>query len=326
METSNCSVCGKSLVGGASHFRFLVPLFKSENHMKLLVDFLNGINKKIPGGISVNFIVDGRAEDEQAAIENSRNCEFPIRIITLSRNFGVGPALHAGLASGESCVTTAIGSDLQEPEELFLQFFSLIANGSSDVVIGQRKSRQDPIVNKVFSALYWKLNQIFINKEIPLGGFDVFAMSSKVVTQFIKLKELNTNFTSQLMWIGFKVKWISFDRLPRISGKSTWTFRKKLKLFADSFYGYTAKPISFITWASGIISVALLGVIFITFVGHLTGNITVPGYTTLLILISLGHAITIFSLGIIGGYVYRAFENTTGRPNYLVQSEIEINP
>ena len=314
-----CGVCENEIDGTKAHFRMLVPLFHSENHLPEVMKFLNSLHEDIPGGITVDFIVDGRIEDELAVLREIRELKASAKIITLSRNFGVGPALHAGIASRNTCIVSAVGSDLQEPAGLYREFYAAISSGEFDVALGQRRSREDPFLPRVLAKLYWRINRSLVNSSAPLGGFDVFAMSEGVATSFVKLAELNTNFTSQLLWIGYRVKWIKFDRTARISGKSSWTLRRKFKLFADSLYGYTAKPISWMTWAGFVTSVLLVFVAIATGVGKVLGLVEIPGYTTLILLFALGQSLTLFSMGILGGYMYRAFENSTGRPNYVIR-------
>jgi len=318
-----CQVCEEPLDSGSSHFRILIPLYHSESHLPQVNEFLNQLHELVPGGITVDFIVDGRAEDEIAVSKNLDDLVPAANIIVLSRNFGVGPALHAGLAQRQACISSAIGSDLQEPISLYLDFFNSITSGIADIALGQRRSRKDPLHARVLSRIYWRVNRLLVDKNSPKGGFDVFAMSKDAVTNFVGLQELNTSFTSQLLWIGYRIEWIKFDRSRRISGKSTWTIRRKMKLFADSLYGYTGKPISLMTWTGAIASTIILIFAFLTFLARITGRITLPGYSTLVILFALGQSLTLLSIGIVGGYLQRTFENSTGRPNYIIRKVIK---
>ena len=314
-----CGVCEEELDGTAAHFRMLVPLYHSENHLPEVMRYLNSLHMEIPGGITVDFIVDGRVEDEIALQNEIENLEPSATVIILSRNFGVGPALHAGIASRETCIVSAVGSDLQEPQHLYSEFNEAISSAEYDIALGQRRSREDPFLPRILAGIYWRLNRSLVNANAPLGGFDVFAMSKAAAASFVKLDELNTNFTSQLLWIGYRVKWIKFDRTARISGKSSWTLRRKFKLFADSLYGYTGKPIALMTWTGFLSSALLLMLAVSTVVGKILGFIDLPGYTTLVLLFALGQSLTLMCIGIVGGYLYRTFENSTNRPNYVIR-------
>jgi len=321
---TTCSICNLSfdnLTG--PHFEVIIPLYFSENHLPQVSEYVTRLNECIPGGIALTFVVDGRKEDYLNALEVHKTLKMRIKTIKLSRNFGVGPALHAALADSSYCMSAALGSDLQEPIELFIDFFNVLSNGDSDLVLGYRTKRSDPYISKKFAQFYWWVNRKFIYPSSPPNGFDVFAMSKIVRTEFSKLRELNTNFTSQLLWIGFDPIWIGFARSPREIGKSTWSHRKKFKLFADSLYGYTSKPISLITNLGLFSSISFLFLAFLTLLGKLTNQIDVPGYVMTILLISIGQSILLFSIGVIGGYVSRTFENGTDRPHYIISKRIE---
>ena len=323
-EITECRVCGLQILG-KSHFEVIVPLYKSELHVLQVIQYINKLNSLVQGGVSATFVVDGRDSDYSAIAAKINEIQTEYKIIRLTKNFGVGPAIHAALSNSSKCVSSAFGSDLQEPMQLFVDFFETTITLESDVAIGYRIERNDPVVSLFFSKMYWWINRKWIHPESPKGGLDVFAMNKKVRNEFVKLRELNTNFTSQLLWIGYKVKWFGFERLERGIGKSTWTLRRKMKLFADSVYGFTSKPISLITWMGFLSSgfFLLLGVA--TFLAKLTGNIEVPGYAMIVLLLSFGQSITIFSLGILGGYIYRIFDNATNRPNFVIDSIYESN-
>ncbi len=314
-----CAVCSEYFQeGGKSHFEVIVPLYHSEKHIQKVFAYINEISKAIPGGISATFVADGRLEDYLEVSDQIKSLQLPYKVILLSRNFGVGPALHAALADSDYCASAAFGSDLQEPQTLFVEFFEILAEGTADLTLGYRTKRSDPILSKYLAKCYWWVNRRFIHPNSPASGFDVFAMNRDVRASFIKLSELNTNFTSQLLWVGFNPKWIGFERKSREIGKSTWSHRKKLKLFADSLYGYSSKPITAITILGFLSSFIFFLIGILTIVGKLTKQIVVPGYVMTVVLIAFGQSLLLFSMGIIGGYVSRGFENSTGRPNYIV--------
>jgi dolichol-phosphate mannosyltransferase len=137
------------------------------------------------------------------------------------------------------------------------------------------------------------------------------------------MREKNTNITAQIDWLGFSRQYIEFDRKQRRLGKSTWSFGKKLRLFFDSFYGFTDLPIRIMQVISG------LGLIFFSLFGILTGTfwalglIQIPGYTTLVFLQFFSVNLVIFCLSVLAGYVTRAFDNTKNRPTYIVERIIE---
>jgi glycosyltransferase involved in cell wall biosynthesis len=317
-----CSVC-ESAQDSESHVNILIPLFKSASHLDDLFRRLRDINKQIPGGIATTFIVDGLEQDEIAIRSKLMVAEWPAIVVVLTRNFGVGPALHAGLACNESCVVMAMGSDLQEPLWIFPQFYEKIQSGKVDIVLGARQARKDPFFDKFFSQVYWWIYRLVVDKSIPNGGFDVFALTKSAATSMTELRELNTSFTSQLLWLGYRREWVFFQRDARVSGRSGWTFSRKMKLMLDSLFGFTDRPIRWITTLGILGTVTFLFISAVTIFGQLAGIIEVPGYTTLVLLLAVSQSVLIMSIGIVGGYVSRAFANTTRRPNYIIREVVD---
>jgi hypothetical protein len=316
--SQDCAICGRELAS-RPHLSIVVPMFKSEDHIPGLLAYIGRLNKAVPGGVSVTFVIDGSPERERFLLPDLiRRLDFPAQVIRLSRNFGVGPALHAALDRCGGCATVVFGSDLQEPEELFVDFSRRILLDGVDVTLGQRASRDDPFTMKLFAGFYWWVNRKFLANDTPKGGFDVFGLSRRAREALVSLPELNTNITSQLQWIGFDREYVPFHRRARQSGKSTWSMKRKIKLFADSIYGFTGAPIALIT-VFGVLSATLFGILSVlTLAGALTGLIEVPGYATLLLVSAFGHSVTVLICGVLGGYVYRTFENSKDRPRYLI--------
>lgn len=319
MKSEICGICGESLTGYVKpHFEVIVPLFFSENHLANLSNFLAKLSREIPGGIAVTFVADGRIDDYHAIMKGLSSFPEPAKVMLLSRNYGAGPALHAALAESEFCISTAVASDLQEPLELFIEFFNALVYEDFQLALGFRQKRSDPKLTEFFSRAYWWINKRFIHQNGNLAGSDVFAMTPKVKAALVEMPELNTNFNSQLLWLGFHPKWIGYDRKPREIGRSTYSMRRKLKLFADSLYGFSTKPITFITYSGLVLSFTFLLVAILALIGRISNQITVPGYATTIIIVALGQSLLLLSLGIVGGYVVRTFENSTGRPKYIV--------
>jgi glycosyltransferase involved in cell wall biosynthesis len=303
----------------------VIPIFKSEDHIPKLFEYIQVISESV-GEVEIVFVIDGTPDDsEQKIVLEAKKYPFKVKIVRLSRNFGVGPALHAALSNVTTRSLVIIGSDLQEPVDLYIDFFKRLEAGDCDVLLGERLSRDDPFSMRFFSAIYWWINRKFINSETPKGGFDGVGLSAKASKTLIEMPELNTSFTSQLQWIGYKQIFVPFHRMRRQSGKSSWTYKRKVKLFADSVYGFTGAPIAFLTIFGIVITMLMLLVLATTLFASAMGWMEVRGYATIVILSALGHSVTIMGLGILGGYIHRSFENTKGRPRFVIEKVYEVD-
>jgi len=302
----------------------VVPIYKSEDHIPKLFEYIQQIGDAV-GEVEIVFVIDGTPDNsEQRILLEAKKYALKIKVVRLSRNFGVGPALHAALNHVETSSLVIIGADLQEPVELYIDFFRRLESGDADVFLGERLSRDDPFSMRFFSAIFWWVNRRFINSDTPKGGFDGVGLSTKASKTLAELPELNTSFTSQLQWIGYKQVFVPFHRVRRQSGKSSWTYKRKVKLFADSVYGFTGAPIAVLTILGVVSTVLMLFVLFATLFASLMGWMVVPGYATIVILSTLGQSVTIMGLGILGGYIHRSFENTKGRPRFVIEKVYEV--
>ena len=290
--------------------------------MQSLRDFLCTLNTSIPGGIRITLVADGLEEDAKEIESACASWPLPVEGLVLSRNFGVGPALHAGLEGASECVVSALGSDLQEPQEVFVEFCRILFQGEADIALGVRRTRQDPLLPKLGALLFWRLNKALVDPESPPRGFDVFAVNREARGALMALPELNTSFTSQMLWIGFRRAWVPFDRHERTRGHSTWTLRRKAKLFSDALFGFTSIPATAIVMLGLAACSLLIGIGAVTLMGELLGLINVPGYTTILLVTAFGHSLTITLIGLVGGYAYRAFSNSTRRPHYIIRTRM----
>jgi len=214
---------------------FIVPLFKATSLVDPLVAALVKLRDAHVGQVDFILVLDGPDDSCKGEIlKSARGTSLNLQVISLTRHVGVAGALFAGLASApaENGVI-CFGGDLQEPLETLLSLATKVDSGA-DVVLGQRETRDDGAIADFFSNLYWRLARVFIDKSLPAGGFDVFALSSRARKSLLKLPGARPNITTQLFKLGFPVDYVKFHRVPRVSGKSSWPASKKFGLAIDS--------------------------------------------------------------------------------------------
>ena len=300
-----CPVCSLNVESG-SHVGLLVPMFHSWNHVELLFDFVNKLDQEIRGGVNLTIVIDGCDLSEAKVREAIDKIDTSVRLVVLSRNFGVGPALRAGMSEQQECFTIAFGSDLQEPRALFVNFAEELLEGSIDFVLGQRSSRDDPYLSVIFAKIYWTINRLFIFKDSPRGGFDVYGCNRTARKALVNLEEQNTNITSQILWLGFRRKFVSFTRTSRTEGKSTWSFRKKLGLFFDSIYSFSHH---FFTRVTLFISLSTMAFLCISEQMNFSNNFKI---------IVLGGLASSYLL-VLSGFVIRIYEQSQNRPTFIIR-------
>jgi polyisoprenyl-phosphate glycosyltransferase len=308
-------------------YSLIIPVYGNASTITDLTAALDAMKGELDGDLEVVFVVDGSPDDSYLRLRQQLpECRFKSVLISLSRNFGSFSAIRAGLAAATGPYFAVMAADLQEPPELVVEFFRALRAGTTDVAIGKRVSREgDPAVSRGMSSLYWSVYRRFVQPEMPPEGVDVFGCNEKVRSTILRLEETNSSLVGLLFWVGFRREYFPYARRKRPSGKSGWTFRKKLRYMSDSIFAFSDLPIRLMV-ATGLIGV-LLSIFFsiVIVTAWATGHIKEPGYTPIMLAIFFFGTLFLLALGIVGSYVYRAFENTKGRPNYIQMSREQFD-
>lgn len=300
----------------------VVPVYGNSNSISALVEAVEEIATQVEGGLEAIFVVDGSPDDShQRLLEALQSASLPARVVEHSRNFGSFAAIRTGMRLARGDRIAVMAADLQEPPELVIEFLRRLASGNVDVVAGERASRDDR--GDTMSKLYWRLYRRFVLRQIPPEGVDVFACTAAVRDVICSMESVHTSLVAQLFWVGFRRQLVPYERRPS-EGRSGWTLRRKLRYLSDSVFAFTDMPVR-ILWLVGLLGLALgtlVGVLAL--VARLAGAIDVPGYTATILIIVFFGSLNMIGLGIIGSYVWRAYETTKGRPGAIVRDVVEL--
>ncbi len=306
----------------------IIPIYRNEPNLEPLLAELGKLNQqlgvdgsKLNGLMEVVFVVDGSPDRCQEILRRRLPAApFASRLICLSRNFGSFSAITAGLEAGAGDYFAVLAADLQEPPELIAQFYDVLSHDQADIVFGCRARRSDPWLSQFFSRLFWSIYGAFIVAEMPRGGIDVFGCTRQVRDRLLSCPESDTNLMALLLWLGFRRQFVPYDRQARQAGESAWTIRKKIKYALDSIFNFTDLPIQLLL-SVGAIGIGV-GTVFavVLIVSRLTGRITVPGYSAIVLVIIFFGSLTSLGLGIIGQYLWLTLQNARRRPKYIIAS------
>jgi polyisoprenyl-phosphate glycosyltransferase len=293
----------------------VIPVYRNQDSLPDLLAAVLRLSQELAGEMETVFVVDGSPDRcyeilrQELPLLNMRS-----RLVLLSRNFGSFAAVRTGLAQGRGTRFAVMAADLQEPPELVLQMDRILRAGDADVVVGVREARHDPLLSRLPAEIFWRFYRRYVVPDMPPGGVDVFGCNLAFRDMLLKLEESHSSLVAQVFWLGFRRQVISYVRQPRAHGTSAWTLRKKLNYLFDSVFAFTDLPIRLLirTGALGAAGAALFG--FAVAAAKLAGAITVPGYAMTAILIVFFSALNLLSLGIVGSYAWRAYENTKARP------------
>jgi polyisoprenyl-phosphate glycosyltransferase len=180
-----------------------------------------------------------------------------------------------------------------------------------------RTARDDPVGDMVPARLFWWLFRRLVQPQIPPGGVDVFGCTRRIASQLVRMEESHTSLVGLLYWLGFRRLEVPYVRQPRPVGSSGWGFRRKVRYLLDSIFSFTDLPITVII-VVGAIGVAASTVwAIVVLAAWAAGKISVPGYTPLMLAILFVTSAILISLGLVGSYVWRTYENSKRRPSVV---------
>jgi polyisoprenyl-phosphate glycosyltransferase len=267
-------------------------------------------------------MVDDHSQDSGPAIvkdwlANDRR----VRYIRLARTSGSHAAYSAGLAKATGDAVVLLAADLQDPPELIPDLLAKWREGYH-VVWASRAQRQGEtwLTRRLSNTYYWLMRRLAL-PQMPAQGADFLLMDRKVVDAYNSIPEKNTSFLAMIMWMGFRQTFIEYVKQARHAGVSKWNLSKKIKLFIDSLVSFSYAPIRLMS-AIGV-GASLLGMLYaaVVVVNALRGD-PVNGWSSIMVVVLLLGGFQMVMLGMLGEYLWRAFDEARGRPRYLIEEEI----
>ncbi len=301
------------------NYSIIVPVYCNEGSlMRTFMEINEKVLKHSSGGELI-FVDDGSTDNSLAELlEIKRKYPF-IKIIKLTKNFGQISATLAGYRYAKGDCVIYISADLQDPPELMNEMLKNYFDDKYEIVICRRESRDESFFRKITSKTFYSLMNKLNFQDMPVQGFDYVLIGSKVKKYILETYEHNAFLNGQILWTGFKTKFIAYHRKKRYIGKSKWTFNKKLKVFIDGIIGYSYTPIRSISLAG--VFVAISGFIYaISIVSNkFFGNIPIKGWAPIMILILVLSGVQMIMLGVIGEYLWRVLDQVRNRPLYIIE-------
>ena len=301
----------------------VIPVYYNQDNLRpLYADMSEKLLNRDEYEWEIVMVNDGSKDESYTVMKELAEKDKRIEVYSLSRNFGSHAAILCGLSkcTGDCAVVKA--ADLQEPTEMVLEMAESWRKGNN-VVLAVRKDRQEGKGQTLFANLYYWLVRKAALPDMPRGGFDVYLLDRQVIHVLMQLDEKNSALTGQILWSGFKTEKIYYTRLQREIGESRWTLRKKIRLVTDTLFSFSTLPITIVSVIGTLSCFGAAAWALLVFAFKMFGLIDVSGWTTLFIFNLLSFGIIMLTLGILGGYLWRAFDASRNRPPYIIEEEEE---
>ena len=308
----------------------IVPCYNEESCISLFYDRIKEVFLNMPGcEFIITFVDDGSKDNTIQEIKKvvERVDTGKVQYISLSRNFGKESAMYAGLSKSVGDYVAVMDADLQHPPELLKKMLDAIENEGYDWASARRVSRKgDPLIKSVLSrAFYHVINHVTVIDLVP-GSTDYRLMKRKVVKAIVAMSERERFTKGIYAWVGFKNKWIEYENVERIAGKTKWNIRGLFHYAYSGFLAFATTPLrAVIYFGMFIVMVSVLYAGYI-FVGTLNSDAERTGYASIIIIMLFLGGVIITILGMIGEYMARIYMEVKNRPIYFVrESNISDN-
>ena len=301
----------------------VVPVYYNEQNLAITYRALRReINKnKMETDIELIFVDDGSEDNSYSVLKELQSKDPIVKIIKLSRNYGSQMAILAGIKNSSGDCMGCISADLQEPPELIFRMYKEWEKGY-EIVIAAREGRQDNWMSRLMSNLFYFIFRMVVSKEMPKYGYDLFLIDKKVMKALSGQRLNNVGLIGQILQMGYKRQFVFYVRRVREIGRSRFTFGKKIKLAVDNIVNFSYIPLRFISIV-GIFS-SIFGFLFgfYSIFIRFFYKVPVKGYSTTVALISFFSGLVLFSLGIMGEYIWRILDVVKNNAEFLVEEKI----
>ena len=303
------------------HISIVVPLLNEEGNLRLLYEELISVLKKIGEPYEIIFVDDGSTDSSVSLIHQLALEDRCVKGISLSRNFGHQIALTAGLQHAKGEVVVTLDADLQHPPHVIQELYAKYKEGFDIVNTIRKETADSGSFKKITSASFYSIINRLSDVHIEPAAADFRLMNRKTVDAFLQLPEKDRFTRGLISWMGFKQTAIPYNAPMRYSGKSKYSIGKMFRFAADGITSFSAKPLRISFYLGMIIS--LIGLVYSIYaiIQYFLGN-TQPGWTSILVSILIIGGIQLISIGIIGEYLARVFNESKNRPLYLVKEYI----
>lgn len=302
----------------------VVPVYNEEKNIQVFFNKIIKVIKKYQ--YELIFVNDGSTDKSEEIIKKICLKNKNVKLISFTRNFGHQMALFAGYEFSKGDAVVSIDADLQDPPELIDKMVDLWKKGAK-VVYAKRQERQGESFFKIFTAkIFYQLINFLSDTPIPNEVGDFRLLDKNVVFYLKNLKEKPEFLRGLVSWPGFETKFVYFNRGPRYSGKTHYTFFKMINLALNGITSFSIRPLRLSAYFGFFISFLAVLIVFFKSVQHFIFNQGdwLPGWASLFFSIVFLGGIQLIMIGILGEYIAKIYREIQKRPNYLIKEKINL--
>ncbi len=302
-------------------YSIVIPIYNEHETIPELYRRLKVVVDTLDGKTEIILVDDGSHDNSYELLKDINKHDPRVKIIRFSRNFGHQTAISAGIDASSGEAVILMDGDLQDPPEVLPQFISKWRE-NFDVVYAIRRNRKENLFKRTAYAVFYRLLKKLSYLDIPLDSGDFCLMDKRVIDTIKGMRERARFIRGLRTWAGFRQTGLEYERDYRFAGEPKYTFSSLLRLAYDGLFSFSTVPLRLAVYAGFLFSgIAFLGGLLIIY-RRLVHGIDVVGWaSTIVIIIFLG-GIILATLGVIGEYISRIYDEVKNRPLYVIQEKI----
>jgi len=300
----------------------VIPIYNEEGNIEILYSKLKETLKKVTKDFEIIFINDGSFDNSYNLLKKISKKDKKTKLISFSRNFGHMAAINAGLEHAKGERVVVMDADMQDPPFVIEKMYKKSLEGF-DVVYGVKKKRKENFIRVYMMKVFYRLLNKISNIAIPLDAGTFSLVTRKVVDHINSLPEKNKYFSGLRAWTGYSQTGVVYERAKRYKGKEA-SYARLFKLAMDQIVAFSFVPLKLASFLGFIFSAVAFLMIIVLFILKFFVNLGIVGWTSTITTILLIGGVQLITLGIIGEYLARIYDEVKHRPEYIVKEKVNF--
>ena len=297
----------------------IVPCYNEQDALPIFYEEVIKIIDKMQCEYEIIFVNDGSKDKTLEILKKFSKKNENVTYLSFSRNFGKEAAMYAGFCNVCGDYIAVMDADMQDPPSLLPEMVKLLESEDYDSVATRRVSRDgEPPIRSWFARKFYQLINKISDADIVDGARDFRLMKRKMVDAIVSMNEYNRFSKGIFGWIGFKTYWLPFKNVERIAGETKWNFWKLFKYAIDGIINFSEAPLSIASWSGMGMTLIAFVMMAVIIIRRLCFGDPVAGWASTMCVIIFTGAVQLFSIGIMGQYLAKTYNETKHRPHYII--------